>query len=68
IMDMGLTPGARVRVVNAAPFQGPVEVSVRDTSLALGRELADKVYVEIENGESGHLHPNDAPRPTARQK
>lgn len=68
IMDMGLTPGARVRVVNAAPFQGPVEVSVRNTSLALGRKLADKVYVEIENGESGHPQHHDARRLVVRQK
>jgi DtxR family Mn-dependent transcriptional regulator len=52
IMDMGLCPGTSVRIINAAPFRGPVEVSVRDTSLALGRELAERVMVEVENGES----------------
>ena len=58
IMDMGLCPGTRVRVVNAAPFRGPVEVSVRSTSLAIGRELAEKVYVEVENGEAPIPHPH----------
>ncbi len=58
IMDMGLCPGTRVRVINAAPFHGPVEVSVRSTSLAIGRELAEKVYVEVENGGPSALHPH----------
>ena len=58
IMDMGLCLGTPVKVVKSAPFHGPVEVSVRDTTLALGRELADKIYVEVENGipESPHPH------------
>ena len=51
ILDMGLTPGTRVRVTSTAPFHGPVEVKVRDTSLALGRNLANKVFVLIEDKE-----------------
>jgi DtxR family transcriptional regulator, Mn-dependent transcriptional regulator len=49
IMDMGLCSGTIVKVLKAAPFHGPIEVSVRGTVLALGRELADKIYVEVEN-------------------
>jgi DtxR family Mn-dependent transcriptional regulator len=49
IMDMGLCSGTTVKVLKAAPFHGPIEVSVRGTVLALGRELADKIYVEVEN-------------------
>lgn len=48
LMDMGLTPGTRVRVLNAAPFRGPVEVEVRGSALALGRGLAAHVFVEID--------------------
>jgi len=58
IMDMGLCPGTSLRVDNAAPFSGPIQVSVRETSLALGREIADKVYVEVENGSMTILHPH----------
>lgn len=47
LLDMGLTKGAMVRVVNAAPFNGPLEVKVRGSTLALGRGLASKVYVEL---------------------
>jgi DtxR family Mn-dependent transcriptional regulator len=49
ILDMGLTPGTYLKMVNAAPFKGPVEVEVRGTSLALGRSLAGQVYIEVED-------------------
>ena len=49
IMDMGLTPGTYVKMVKAAPFKGPVEVEVRGTSLALGRGLANHVFVNVED-------------------
>jgi DtxR family Mn-dependent transcriptional regulator len=55
---MGLTNGTDVIVVNAAPFNGPMEISVRGTTLALGRGLAEKVFVEIENGQLEHIHPH----------
>lgn len=49
IQDMGLTPGTFIKMVNAAPFKGPVEVDVRGTSVALGRRLAGQVYVQVED-------------------
>jgi DtxR family Mn-dependent transcriptional regulator len=60
LLDMGLTRGTRVRVINSAPFQGPIEIYVRGTSLALGRGLASHVFVEINNGElvPEHTHPH----------
>jgi DtxR family Mn-dependent transcriptional regulator len=60
LIDMGLTPGAYLKMVNAAPFQGPVEVEVRGTSLALGRRLAAQVFVRVDDGgrpwERSHPH------------
>jgi DtxR family Mn-dependent transcriptional regulator len=56
LMDMGLCPGTEVKVDNAAPFNGPIQVSVRDTSLALGRGLAENVFVEVENGAKAIPH------------
>jgi DtxR family transcriptional regulator, Mn-dependent transcriptional regulator len=58
IMDMGLCPGTSLKVENAAPFNGPIQVSVRETSLALGRELAEKVFVEVENTVTEIPHPH----------
>jgi len=48
LMDMGLTPGTRVTVIKSAPFRGPVEVLVRGSRLALGRGMAERIYVEID--------------------
>jgi DtxR family Mn-dependent transcriptional regulator len=48
LMDMGLTPGTRVSVVKSAPFHGPLEILVRGSRLALGRGMARRIFVEIE--------------------
>ena len=60
LLDMGLTSGTPVRVVNAAPFHGPMEISVRGTTIALGRGLAEHVFVEIKEDQlmRGHIHPH----------
>lgn len=57
IMDMGLCPGTEVEVLNSAPFMGPIQVKVRGTTLALGRKLASKVVVEVEEPDR-ILHPH----------
>jgi len=48
VMEMGLTPGARVSVVSSAPFRGPVEILVRGSRLAVGRGVAEKIIVEVD--------------------
>jgi ferrous iron transport protein A len=48
LMDMGLTPGTKVTVVKSAPFHGPFEVLVRGSRLALGRGMAERIRVEIQ--------------------
>ncbi len=45
LLDMGLTKGTRVRVLNSAPFQGPIGIEVRGSNLALGRGLAGHVFI-----------------------
>ena len=37
LMDMGLTPGTKIVVLNSAPFNGPVEISVRGSKHLPGR-------------------------------
>jgi ferrous iron transport protein A len=46
LAEMGLTPGTEVRVVRSAPMHGPIEVSVRGVSLALGQGIARRVLVK----------------------
>jgi DtxR family Mn-dependent transcriptional regulator len=48
LLDMGLTPGTRIKVVKVAPLNGPVQVSVRGSKLALGQDIACNVFVEVE--------------------
>ena len=45
--DMGLTPGTRVTVVKSAPFRGPLEVYVRGSRLAIGKRMAERIFVEV---------------------
>ena len=47
LLDMGLICGARIDVVNAAPFHGPMQITVRGTGLTLDRELAGNIFVKI---------------------
>lgn len=47
LMDMGLTPGTPITVVKSAPFQGPIEVTLRGSRLALGRRMAHRILVHV---------------------
>jgi len=49
LLDTGLTPGTEICAVRVAPLGGPVELSVRGSKLALGKGVAAKVFVELEN-------------------
>ena len=51
LSEMGLIPGATVRLVRRALFGGPLEVQVGQTHLALRRQLARAVLVDVR--ESG---------------
>ena len=45
LMEMGLVPGVRVRVVKTAPFGDPIEIRLRGYSLALRNREAEAVEV-----------------------
>jgi len=44
--DLGLTPRTKITVVKSAPFHGPLEVQVRGCRLAIGRGMAERIFVE----------------------
>ena len=48
LSDLGLTPGTKVTVVKSAPFNGPLEVSVRGSRLAIGRGMASRILVDVQ--------------------
>ncbi|MBI3947028.1 MAG: metal-dependent transcriptional regulator [Armatimonadetes bacterium] len=45
LSELGMRPGARVRLQARAPFNGPLTVTVGESTHAIGREAADKVRV-----------------------
>ena len=47
LMEMGVVPGAPVRVVKAAPLGDPLEVRVRNYHLALRRSEAQTISVVL---------------------
>lgn len=51
LLDMGLTPETMVSVVRVAPLNGPVQIEVRGSKLALGRRIAADIFVERVKGD-----------------
>jgi len=47
LYDMGLVPGAKIRIVRNALFRGPVEIEVKGSRLVIGRGLASRVLVSV---------------------
>jgi DtxR family Mn-dependent transcriptional regulator len=46
LLDMGLTPGAKIGVTRVAPLKGPVEISIRGSKLALSDAIASNVFLK----------------------
>ena len=46
LMEMGLVPGASVRMVKSAPFGDPLEIHVRGYHLAMRKSEADQIEVQ----------------------
>lgn len=51
LSDLGLTPDTEVTLVRKGPLGGPVEVSVRRTTLAVGRDIADNIFIKAVGAE-----------------
>lgn len=49
LLDMGLTPNTKITLIKSAPFEGPIQISVRGSKLALGRGIASKVFIDTHN-------------------
>ena len=46
LMEMGVVPGARIRMIKRAPLGDPVEIRVRGYHLALRRAEANTITIE----------------------
>jgi len=45
MLQMGITPGTRIKILRQAPLADPVEISVRGSKLALRRDEAKNIQV-----------------------
>ncbi len=50
LMEMGLLPGTKVRVVRVAPLGDPLELRLRNYSLSVRRR--DAAQISVQSGES----------------
>jgi ferrous iron transport protein A len=47
LVEMGILPGVAIRLIKRAPWNGPVELKVRDYYVTLRREDAGAVEVKV---------------------
>lgn len=47
LLEMGCLPGNSVELLQLAPFADPMYLNVNDTHLALRKETADHIIIEI---------------------
>lgn len=46
LMDLGLILKTRIKILEKAPFRGPIEIEVIGSKLVIGRGLAAKILVK----------------------
>ena len=46
LADLGIIPNTKIKVLKKALF-GPIEISAKDSKLVIGRGLASKILVKI---------------------
>jgi len=49
LCDLGLTYGTSVSLVREAPLKGPLEICVRNCKIVIGRGIAEKIFVQLED-------------------
>jgi ferrous iron transport protein A len=47
LMDMGVTPGAALKVVKVAPLGDPIEINIRGYELSLRKYEAEQILVSV---------------------
>ena len=46
LANLGVVPSVKITKTKNAPFKGPLEITVKGSSLVIGRGLASKIIVE----------------------
>ena len=52
LANLGVVPGVKIRKTKNAPFNGPLEIKVKGSSLVLGRGLASRIIVNRNNSST----------------
>lgn len=52
LMEMGCIDGVKVQLLNRAPLGTPLYFLIGDTRIALGKEIADEIEVELIDHDS----------------
>ena len=47
LFDIGVTPGANIRLKKLAPLGDPIEVTIRGYELTLRKDEANKILMEV---------------------
>lgn len=47
LMDMGITPGVKIKLIKVAPLGDPMEVLIRGYSLSLRKSEANRIEIEM---------------------
>lgn len=50
LMDLGFVPGSTIEVLQRSPLGDPVAYLVNQTTIALRKEEADRLFGELEEG------------------
>ena len=45
LSEMGVVPGAMVRLIKKNPFEGPIEIKLNDYYLAIRKEDAEQIFI-----------------------
>jgi len=53
LFDLGIRPGEIVRMIKSAPFYDPLQISIRNSHIALRRKEASFIRVEFPSDDSG---------------
>ena len=51
LLDLGITPGQEIEILQRIPFHGPVRIKVRGADVAIGRGIAMKVLVAVDEDQ-----------------
>lgn len=50
LLEMGCLPGNEVTLIQAAPFSDPLYLTINGSHLAIRKDMASKIEIDIING------------------